>query len=340
MSSLLQTFILLAVVGLVLIKFGSGGERKGNEPPPTAQMGYLAVIIGFFGALAQYMSFAADMLIFLAVAAALMLVDRLWLKKRRAGGPAPDSVEYARSFFPIILIVFLLRSFLAEPFQIPSSSMRPGLIPGDFILVNKFAYGLRIPVLNTVLIPVGKPERGDVMVFMYPVKPDVNFIKRVVGLPGDVVEYKQKQLFINGVEQVQTPVPATTVDTFKYMDDKPESGDQNGEPRFVQPQVYGEKLGTQLHKIFVEDDHPPIDLTQAELFKEQGNMNFPKNCSADETGFRCVVPAGHYFMMGDNRDNSLDSRYWGFVPDQNIVGKAMFIWMNFHALSRIGSSAH
>lgn len=327
MSKLILVFITALIAGVAMISMGSKGERQGNEPPPLAQAGYLAVIIGLFGLLAQFMSFAATMLIFLLLAGSLMLLDKFVLAKRRGDAPRSDTVEYAFSFFPIILIVFLVRSFVVEPFQIPSSSMRPGLIPGDFILVNKFAYGIRLPVLNQTVIPISAPKRGDVMVFEFPLDRSTNFIKRVIGLPGDVVEYRDKQLLINGKLQ-----PQTLISDSQYVDDNSLS--------LRKPQQYSENLSGHIHTLYAEAGYPGFDPLQVENYHQRGLVNFPDNCQYDmqeARWFKCTVPSGHYFMMGDNRDNSGDGRYWGFVPDNHVVGKAFFVWLNLHDFSRIGS---
>lgn len=342
MSNLFFVFLAAAVAGLVLIWAGSSGERQGKEPPPLAQAGYLAVIIGTFGLLAQFMSFAAAMLSFLLIAAALMLLDTFWLSKRRGDVPRPDAVEYAFSFFPIILIVFLVRSFVAEPFQIPSSSMRPGLIPGDFILVSKFSYGLRLPILNKVVVPVGTPQRGDVMVFEFPLERSTNYIKRLIGVPGDIVEYRDKKLYINDVEQVQS-----LLGQGKYTDDGSVEERVNTDgsvsrqgPPLRTPDVYEEDFSGQKHLIFVEPRAPVFNAPQVADMHYRGLVNFADNCQYDmeeAKWFRCTVPSGHYFVLGDNRDNSGDGRYWGFVPENHIVGKAFFVWLNLGDFSRVGT---
>ena len=224
----------------------------------------------------------------------------------------PWWLDWTAGLFPVILVVFLLRSFLFEPFKIPSGSMIPTLLVGDLILVNKFHYGVRLPVINTKLTEGNKVERGDIMVFRYPPKPSLDYIKRVVGIPGDEVAYLNKRLTING-----QPVPTNAV---------PEFFDESVMRYFKQ---YEESLGTVRHRILTDDERPAFI---------PGVDEFPyrNNCRYSIEGVVCKVPEGHYFMMGDNRDNSLDSRFWGFVPDQNIVGKAFFVWMNFGDLKRIG----
>lgn len=224
----------------------------------------------------------------------------------------PAWVEYTGGFFPVIVVVFFLRSFVAEPFRIPSGSMIPTLLVGDLILVNKFAYGIRLPVIDQKIIDVGSPQRGDVMVFRYPNDESENYIKRVVGLPGDTVVYENKRLTING-----QAVPTTKLDD--YFDG----------PELLLKRQYNEHLGNVDHRIINDD--------RVSTQTQHDNFRFIERCTYNALGFRCSVPAGHYFMMGDNRDNSADSRVWGFVPERNIVGKAFFVWMNFSDLSRIGS---
>jgi len=225
----------------------------------------------------------------------------------------PWWLDWTAGLFPVILAVFLLRSFLFEPFKIPSGSMIPTLMIGDLILVNKFHYGLRLPVINTKLTEGTPPQRGDVMVFRYPPKPSLDYIKRVVGVPGDEVSYLNKRLAVNG-----TPVELREVEDFF------------DEESMRYAKQFEEKLGKEPHRLLINDDRPAFI---------PGASEFPNrdNCRYSVEGVVCKVPPGHYFMMGDNRDNSLDSRYWGFVPDKNIVGRAFFVWMNFSSLSRIGS---
>jgi len=214
------------------------------------------------------------------------------------------------------LLVFMLRSFVVEPFKIPSGSMIPTLLVGDFILVNKFDYGLRSPISDQKLIAYHEPKRGDVVVFRFPEDESIDFIKRVIGVPGDVVQYRDKHLTINGVPVAEKELPDflgnATDDHFGYW------------------KQYQETIDGRTNNILRFPSQPSFVV---------GVHDFPhkENCNYDDQGFTCTVPAGNYFMMGDNRDNSEDSRYWGFVPDKNLVGRAFVIWMNFGDLKRIGS---
>ena len=224
----------------------------------------------------------------------------------------PWWLDWTAGLFPVIISVFFLRSFIVEPFKIPSGSMIPTLLVGDLILVNKFHYGLRLPVLNTKITEGEKPQRGDVMVFRYPPKPSLDYIKRVVGVPGDTVAYLNKRLTING-----QAVPTDSV---------PEFFDEDAMRYFKQ---FEEKFGTQSHRV-LNDEQRPAFVPGADKFPGS------EGCNYTIEGVTCKVPEGHFFMMGDNRDNSMDSRYWGFVPEKNIVGKAFFVWMNFGNLKRVG----
>ena len=252
-----------------------------------------------------------------AVTGGIWLFDALFLAPKRrklapvegndaveetsdSGYKEPLIVEYSRSFFPVIFIVLILRSFLVEPFRIPSGSMMPTLLVGDFILVNKFAYGIRLPVLNTKIIEIDNPKRGDPVVFRYPRQPQIDYIKRVVGLPGDTIYYQNKTLYINGEAMIQTPVGRYT-------------GIGSG-VRMTGAIKALETLDGVEHTILV---HPLAP-------------NFASGCQFLARG-PITVPEGHYFVMGDNRDNSNDSRCWGYVPEENLVGKAFGIWMNWDA---------
>jgi signal peptidase I len=265
------------------------------------------------------MNFALIMLIALVVTGGIWLLDHFVLRRNRSpDAKEPLLVEYSKSFFPVILLVFLLRSFLVEPFRIPSGSMIPTLQVGDFILVNKYTWGIRLPVINRKILDVSQPQRGDVVVFRYPVDPSLDYIKRIVGVPGDRVVYHNKQLTING-----QPAKLTYVAPYDYTKEG---------LNHVSAKLYTEQLGKHLHQTLIQPDEPPVRLEGVRAFQHR------EDCDYNDSGFSCVVPKGYYFAMGDNRDDSTDSRYWGFVPDENIVGKAFLIWMNFDSLKRIGKS--
>ncbi|MCE1160668.1 MAG: signal peptidase I [Burkholderiales bacterium] len=249
----------------------------------------------------------------------------------RAALARPAWLEYTAGLFGVIALVFVLRSFIVEPFRIPSGSMLPNLYVGDFILVNKYTYGLRMPITNDVIVPMNQPKKGDVVVFQFPPDPSQSYIKRVVGVPGDVVRYENKVLTVNGQTYQQMPksgiIPDAEYPTYPNTN-KPVLG-------VIMTKAAEE--GAVTHDILTIEKQPTINPNGLSEYP------FSKNTSActyfpNNTGMECKVPAGQYLMMGDNRDNSTDGRYWGFVPEQNIVGKAYFVWMNFSHLSRIGTS--
>ena len=242
------------------------------------------------------MIFAAILMGVTFLTGAVWLTDKLFLRKGKLKNN--KIIENIKGFFPILLAVFIIRSFIVEPFKIPSGSMMPTLVAGDFIAVNKFSYGVRFPVINTVLIPNDMPERGDVVVFHYPRDTSIDYIKRVVGLPGDKIKYENKQLFIN-----DKLVPHVFEKNYEYM--------MNDNYR-VPAKEFLEALGEVKHSILIHN-----------VEGESGSY---------------VVPEGNYFVMGDNRDNSSDSRVWGFVSEDLLVGKAFIIWLNFSEPSRIGDT--
>jgi signal peptidase I len=281
----------------------------------------------------MHFDFPAFLVLSCLVTGVIWLIDALAFAPRRRklaaagaeGGEAPPGasasvkepilVEYSRSFFPVILIVLLLRSFIVEPFRIPSGSMMPTLLVGDFILVNKFAFGIRLPVLNKKIIDVGEPERGDVTVFRYPKEPTVDYIKRIVGIPGDRVYYQDKVVYVNGQAAQQTPIGVYT----------------------------GVGAGARETGSYRALEN--LDGVEHSILKHPLAPDFSPMCRVLGNG-PIVVPEGHYFVMGDNRDNSNDSRCWGLVPEENLVGKAFAIWMNWDgarngfpvAWDRIGDS--
>lgn len=260
------------------------------------------------------MNFALILFVLCLITGALWALDRFHFRKLRAiNGKDPVWVEYGASFFPVILAVFVLRSFIVEPFKIPSGSMIPTLLVGDFILVNKFTYGIRLPVINQKIIPINDPARGDVMVFRYPEDPSLDYIKRVVGIPGDKIVYQHKRLTVNGAE-----IPVTQKEDYLHPE------------RLYYSQQFAAKLGEIEHQ-YLNDADAPESVPDVNRFPHRDA------CIYNSSGVMCTVPAGHYFMMGDNRDNSRDSRVWGFVPDANIVGKAFFVWFNFNDLGRVGA---
>ncbi|HEY3520089.1 MAG TPA: signal peptidase I [Rhodanobacteraceae bacterium] len=259
--------------------------------------------------------FALALVLMTAAFGVIWALDRLLFQHRRiesatAGGEKPHEpmlVDYARSFFPVILAVLLFRTFLVEPFRIPSGSMMPTLLVGDFVLVNKFAYGLRLPVTDTKIVNIGEPHRGDIAVFKYPPNPKEDYIKRIVGLPGDTISVRNEQVFVNGKPLPQTYLgPITDTDAESLRTAQAGGIERN------------ERIGDVNHHIIVL---PPL-------------MRDPR------TEGTWVVPRGCYWAMGDNRDNSSDSRFWGPVPEKNLRGKAFLIWFSLANLKRIGTVLH
>lgn len=253
-----------------------------------------------------------------AAAGAVWAMDRwVWAPERRAsmgsGASRPRWVGAVAGLFPVLVFVLLFRGFVMEPFRIPSGSMMPTLLPGDLILVDKHAYGLRLPVTNAKIWGEGSPERGDVVVFRYPKSPGTAYIKRVVGLPGDEVVYLDKRLVINGERQktakAASPAKAGEKEAWQVM--------------------RAETLGGRRHRILLDPKVTPE-------VKQVKGVSPEEGCRYSRRGIVCQVPEGHYFVMGDNRDNSLDSRYWGFVPEANVVGRAFFVMINLKNVKRFG----
>jgi signal peptidase I len=240
------------------------------------------------------MNFALILVILSIITGLIGLLDLLYFRKKRPKNVHPSKlIEYSRSFFPVFFIVLLLRSFVIEPFRIPSGSLEPTLLVGDFLAVNKFAYGLRLPVLETKILPISEPVKGQIAVFRWPPNPSFDYIKRVIGVPGDHVVYRNKVLFINGQEMKQEFLEYTTDESSGRAVTK-----------------YRENLNGVVHDIYRRSDIDALD-------------------------FDITVPNGNYFMMGDNRDDSADSRFWGFVPEEDLRGKAFLVWMSWN--SKVGS---
>lgn len=268
--------------------------------------------------------FALALLLITAAFFVIWIVDRLVFARRRRERAAAEGVkpheplliDYARSFFPVILAVLLFRTFLLEPFRIPSGSMMPTLLVGDFVLVNKFAYGLRLPVTNTKILDTGEPKRGDVAVFRYPRNPKEDYIKRIIGVPGDTITIKGEQVSIDG-----KALPQTLIGPYRGTDKVSIQMEEN--PNMLPVTEYVEDLGSVKHRL----------LHFAYIMPDPCSGGTP----LPDGGCRWVVPQGYYFAMGDNRDDSEDSRFWGFVPEQNLAGKAFLIWFSLADWHRIGT---
>jgi len=251
------------------------------------------------------MNFALILVLLSFISGFIYLLDVVfWAKKRSPDQKPGRIIEYSRSFFPIFFIVLLLRSFLVEPFRSPSGSLEPTLLVGDFVAVNKFAYGLRLPVWEKKVLPISDPKTGQIAVFRWPPNPAYDYIKRVIGVPGDKISYHNKILTVNGQEAKRTFVEYTI--------------DESSGKAVAK---YKENLNGVVHDIYIRADVPAVD-------------------------FDVVVPPGNYFMMGDNRDDSADSRFWGFVPDNYLRGKAFLVWMSWNGKagnlrwSKIGRVIH
>jgi len=293
-----------------------GSAQRSEARKGLLEVAWPVLFIASMGLLLKVTDFAAVLLLAAVITGLIWLFDaKVWRKRRTSDAPEPVVVDMARAFFPVILVVFMIRSFWVEPFKIPSGSMKPTLLVGDFILVNKYTYGIRLPVLNRKVVEIGPVRRGDVVVFRYPADPSVDYIKRVVGTPGDKIVYRAKRLTVNG--------EAVPMQSSGFYTD--------AELNFLRLPTYVEKLGEKNHQMMIVPAQPPVDLAQVKQFAHR------ENCEYNDDGFSCTVPAGNYFMMGDNRDQSSDSRYWGFVPDDHIKGRAFLVWMNFGDFKRIGN---
>jgi len=293
-----------------------GGSTRTDARKSILEVAWPVLFIALMGLMLKFTDFAAVLLLAAVITGLLWLYDAKFARPRRAASEAePIVVDMARAFFPVIVIVFMIRSFWVEPFKIPSGSMKPTLLVGDFILVNKYTYGIRIPVINKKILDVNPLARGDVVVFRYPADPSVDYIKRVVGLPGDKIVYRGKRLTVNG----------------QPVDVQPAGFYTDAELNYLRLPLSTETLGAHKHQIMIVPGQPPVDLASVRQFAHR------ENCEYNDDGFSCTVPAGNYFMMGDNRDQSSDSRYWGFVPDDHIKGRAFLVWMNFGDFRRIGN---
>lgn len=250
------------------------------------------------------MDFELVLLLLFVFSGLFWLSDLFYFKNKRENDIRPIWLEYTAGFFPVIFVVFVIRSFIFEPFNIPSGSMIPTLKIGDLILVNKYEYGLNFPVFDKKILENKKPSRGDVAVFKWPKDKSLDYIKRIVGLPGDQIVYQDKIIKLNGVPITRSKI-ADYIDSSTYK---------------VSSQ-YTEKLGSKAFNVLTEDDVVDIYLLN--------NINLKDMCQRIQGGISCKVPLDHYFVLGDNRDNSSDSRYWGFVPKENLVGKAFLVWFNF-----------
>ena len=343
MMTLILTWAAWAALPLTLIAvvddwFIRPGRRIAGGPeardPHWLTVIYHALPVLLFAAVlhmlgSERLDFSLVLVLVVVVSALVWALDRLLFAQARARraqaagrDPAalalPVTVDYARSFLPVALIVLVIRSFIFEPFRIPSDSMMPTLLDGDFIIVNKFAYGLRLPVANTKIVALGEPQRGDVVVFRYPPDPAINYIKRLVGLPGDRVRVVNDQLYING-----EPVAL--------------NGDERyNDGCYSNMRLQTEQLGTHTHAVL--SCRSPDDLMAPPAPSCNRNLERSYVCSEstgpalyqDRGDFpEVVVPPGSYLMIGDNRDNSADGRYWGFVPEDHLVGKAAGIWFNW-----------
>jgi signal peptidase I len=326
---------LIAVVDDWFIRPGrriaGGGEAR--DPRWIAVIYHVLPVVLFAAVLhllgSERLDFSLVLVLVVVISALVWALDKLLFapvraRRARAAGqdPAaqvlPVTVDYARSFLPVALVVLVIRSFIFEPFRIPSDSMMPTLVDGDFILVNKYAYGLRLPVLQTKIVPIAEPQRGDVVVFRYPPDPAINYIKRLVGLPGDRVMIRDDQIYLNG-----QPVPLT--DEERYSDGC-----------YFDMRLQTEQLGEHRHQVLscrTPNDllAPPAASCNRRLERSYVCEEPPLAAGFEDRGDlrEIVVPPGQYLMIGDNRDNSADGRYWGFVPEDHLVGRASIIWFNW-----------
>ncbi|MFH4353927.1 MAG: signal peptidase I [Neisseriaceae bacterium] len=296
-------------------------EKLGNLPP-LIDWSFLLLIIAIFCLLSEYMSFATVFLI-MSILCGIAWILHYSYRKKHQEILEPLSIwhfiDYLRGFFLIFAVIFLLRSFLVDLSIIPSSSMRPGLVVGDFVLVDKFHYGIKLPITNRMLLARHPVARGDIIVFNYPLNRKIQYVKRVVGLPGDTVELKDKNLYINGELIAKSALEATSYLENSYNVQVPYS---------VAVYRYRQSLGNTTFNIYEIPNRPTLDKT---------NVKPSNTCQVKSNDYiSCHLPPGKFFVLGDNRDNSEDGRYWGFVDEKDIQGRPFFVWMNFKDFSRIG----
>ncbi len=291
-----QQYIIILVISLILTVITLAIDKH-KALRNTAALILVILIIWLC-----VINFAATLTLLVLFTGIISLIDLLFFHRRRLlrGKPQPLIVEYARSFFFVLLLVWVIRSFIVQPYRVPSGSLQPTIKPGDFLAVNQFAYGVRFPVLNSKFINTGEPKRGDIVLFYSPPNPSIIFIKRLIGLPGDVVAYKNKVLYINGKEMKQTALGST-------IDDEPALGP-------------------------IPEEHIPVLLKTEDLDGVKHEIYVMPSGGMDRD-FEMTIPSGTYFMMGDNRDNSDDSRVWGVVPEENLIGKPFGIWFSWDSLN-------
>lgn len=310
--------ILGIILGIILII-----AAKNNVKSKKMENGYFILILGLIGVISEWLDFSNILFIFVIVCIIVIIFDKLYLSKiKNYESKSPHYVYYSKEFFPVLLVVFILRSFLFEGYKIPSSSMYPNLMIGDYILVEKFAYGIRNPINNRIMLPTKEIQRGDVVVFKDPNARNRDLIKRVIGLPGDIIKYQNKQLTINNVNGKYTDMGS-----YEYIENDKIDNDFMVEARKLKEDLFGYS-----YDIIIMDQLPTLLFNQIKEYKNR------KNCVYyGDNGFSCTVPKDHYFMMGDNRDNSEDSRYIGFISIDAVLGKAIYVWLNFSNFKRFGT---
>ena len=322
LSFLVVACILFFFTATIFLVADKSELIEGQKLPALIDWSFLLAILAVFCLLSEFFSFNTVFLLmslFTGVAYTVYYFNPLPYQEAYSYLSVWHFVYYLKGFFLIFLAIFVIRSFVIDLRIIPSSSMRPGLIVGDFVLVNKYHYGLRLPITNRMLLRRHTVARGDVIVFDYPINPKVQYVKRVVGIPGDEVIFRHKELVING--QVISKIPLGTT---SYL----ENSYEVKHPYQIQVERYRQILGSHQFDIFEIPSRPTLE-------KDSVRADHP--CQLLKDGMRCHITAGHYLVLGDNRDNSEDSRYWGFVSDDNIQGKPFLVWMNFKQFSRIGT---